>query len=176
MLEQTLSSGAWEWGCLSKPSLPPSSHRPLHPLHPLATPHHDSLWHPRAASALKATGSPHLPPASSWAPSAPSSACRCRMLGWNRHLLPVGGWREQAGCGGGWTVAIGDSNRCFLVEAALANSGLCGLRQNPNYFQLGDCSDSCSEQGLLSRLRNLPPLLAGFGYLHFWHGALSIFL
>lgn len=29
---------------------------------------------------------------------------------------------------------------------SLANSGLCGLRQNPNYFQLEDCSDSCCER------------------------------
>ena len=165
MLEQPLLSGAREWGCLSKPSLPPSSHCALHPL---TTPHHDSPWHlktfsvlsrpPVAFALLLPVPGLHL---HSHLPA--DSGC----LGWSGHPLSVGGWREWAGCGGGWTVAIGDGNRCIPVEAAVANSGLCGLRQNANYFQLGDCSDSCSEQGLLSWLRNLPPLLAGFGYLHF---------
>lgn len=98
---------------------------------------------------------PHPLPASPCAAFAPSPTADAGCSEWNGHLLLVGGWKERAGCRRGWTVAIGDGNRCFLMEAALANSGLCGLRQNPNYFQLGDCSDSCSEQGLLSQLRNL---------------------
>lgn len=71
-----------------------------------------------------------------------------------------------AGCGGGRTVAIGDGNRRFLVEAVLANSGLCGLRQNPNYFQLRGRSggDSCPGQGFPPRLRPAS-FFAGFAYL-----------
>lgn len=55
----------------------------------------------------------------------------------------------------------------------MANSGLFDLKQNLNYFQLGDCNDSCSEQGLFSQLGNLPALLAGSRYLHFHSGTLS---
>lgn len=34
MLEELLSSSAWEWDCLVKPSLPPSSQSPAPPGHP----------------------------------------------------------------------------------------------------------------------------------------------
>lgn len=54
-----------------------------------------------------------------------------------------------------------------------ANSGLFDLRKGLNYFQLGDCNDSYSEQGLFSQLGNLPALLAGSGYLHFHSGTPS---
>lgn len=112
-------------------SLPPSSSKLWPPSF------HGSPWHPRAVSLfLPLPGLPlHLSCPGCW--------------GWKGHLCPVDGWREWWGlscCHWSWQQMLPDGG-------CTANSGFCGLRQNPNYFQLGDCSDSCSEQGLLSQLR-----------------------